>query len=111
MAEPTAEQRAQISALLRKLPNDAIFKLAEAAGVFAPLEFITDRAGVSIESAFKSPVGMLSPQSLPLIWRWLMQDIAPDEAGRVVDLLAQSSLGLNVPRTDLGAAIATLRAG
>ncbi len=76
MAAHSAQMRERILAFLKSAPIGFSVKLAEAAGVFAPIAPLFDDLG----DASDARVDGVARASVTPIWRWLSQDLAQDQA-------------------------------
>jgi hypothetical protein len=109
MAEPAASHHGRISALLKKMPTETAFKFVEAVGFFAPLSPLIDRAEPQEPDASGAELGRVSSRSLPPIWRWLSQTVAPDIAARLVETVAKAAIGSQAPSAGVVASLPGLR--
>jgi hypothetical protein len=109
MAEPAASQQGRISALLKRMPSEAAFKFVEAVGLFAPFSplIVRDAPEQADDSA---DIGRVSSKSMPAIWRWLSEDVAPNAAARVVEVFAKSAIGSKPPTDGVATGLPGLRA-
>ena len=102
MAEPAASQRGRISALLRSLPSATAFRLAEAAGLFAPLAPLIDHEA-TVDRAERDPEsGRIAASSLPAIWKWISDVAAPSAAGGFIEAFARAAFGSGLTPASLG---------
>jgi hypothetical protein len=110
MAEPAASHQERISALLKKMPNEAAFKFVEAVGLFAPFSPLIDRRPSEGADTSDADVGRIASRSLPVIWRWLSESVSPDLAATLVESFAKAAIGSNAPSESVIAALPGMRA-
>lgn len=110
MAVPAASQRGRISALLQSLPSATAFKLAEAAGLFAPLSPLIDRRAEADRDHGDRAPGRIAASSLPAVWKWLSKSAAPEATGGFIEAFARAALGTGLAPSSLQSSLPRLRA-